>query len=106
MNKKTRPINLQLTKFLPLPAIASITHRISGVLLFVGLGFLLYLLDESLSSEQGLKEARIWLTHPIPKLLTLLVLATLIYHFVAGIKHLLLDFEIGDSLEGLSLIHI
>jgi len=103
MNKRLRPINLQLTKYLPLPAIASITHRISGVILFVGLGFLLYLLDESLRSAQGLEQARASLAQPIPKLLIFFVLATLIYHFVAGIRHLLLDFEIGDSLEGARL---
>ena len=28
------------------------------------------------------------------------VLGALIYHFVAGVKHLLLDFHVGDSLEG------
>ena len=49
--KTDRPINLALTKFkFPLAAIASITHRITGVLLFVGIAFLLYLLDQSLTS--------------------------------------------------------
>ena len=41
--KTDRPINLSLTKFsFPLAAIASITHRITGILLFVGIAFLLY----------------------------------------------------------------
>ena len=57
--KTDRPINLALTTFkYPLAALASITHRITGVLLFVGIAFLLYLLDQSLTSAQGLEHAR------------------------------------------------
>jgi succinate dehydrogenase cytochrome b subunit len=98
--KTGRPINLQLTKYLPLAALASITHRITGMLLFIGIAFLLYLLDQSLSSAEGLEGARALLTQPLPKVLLIAVLATLIYHFVAGLKHLLLDFDIGDTIEG------
>jgi succinate dehydrogenase / fumarate reductase, cytochrome b subunit len=99
--KTDRPVNLALTKFsFPLAAIASIVHRITGVVLFAGVAFLLYLLDESLASEQGLERARGLLAQPLPKLVLLAVVATLIYHFVAGIKHLLLDFHVGDSLAG------
>ena len=99
--KTDRPINLSLTKFsFPLAAIASITHRITGILLFAGMGFLLYLLDQSLTSAQGLEHARSVLTLPLPKLLLIAVVATLIYHFVAGVKHMFLDFDIGDTIEG------
>ena len=99
--KTDRPVNLALTTFkYPLAAIASITHRITGVLLFVGIAFLLYLLDQSLTSAQGLDGARALLTLPLPRLLLTAVVATLIFHFVAGIKHLLLDFDIGDTIEG------
>ncbi len=99
--KTDRPIYLSLTKFkFPLAAIASITHRITGMLLFVGIAFLLYLLDESLTSAQGLEQARAALALPLPKVLLLVIVATLIYHFVAGIKHLFLDFDIGDTIEG------
>jgi succinate dehydrogenase / fumarate reductase cytochrome b subunit len=99
--KTDRPINLALLTFkYPLAALASIAHRISGVLLFVGIAFLLYLLDESLASEQGLDDARALLQSPLPKIVLLALVATLIYHLVAGVKHLLLDFHVGDSLEG------
>jgi succinate dehydrogenase / fumarate reductase cytochrome b subunit len=99
--KTDRPINLSLLAFrFPLAALASITHRITGVLLFVGIAFLLYLLDQSLTSAQGLDASRALLTQPLPKLLLIAIVATLIYHFVAGIKHLFLDFDIGDTIEG------
>jgi succinate dehydrogenase / fumarate reductase cytochrome b subunit len=102
--KTDRPIYLSLTKFrFPLAAIASITHRITGMLLFVGIAFLLYLLDQSLTSAQGLEHARSVLAMPLPKLLLIAVVATLIYHFVAGVKHLFLDFDIGDTIEGARL---
>jgi len=99
--KTDRPVNLALTTFkYPLAAIASITHRITGVLLFAGLGFLLFLLDQSLTSAQGLERSREMLTQPLPKVLLIAVVATLGYHLVAGVKHLLLDFDFGDTIEG------
>ena len=99
--KTARPVDIPLTSFkFPLAALASITHRITGILLFVGLAFLLYLLDESLTSPQGLDNARAVLSMPLPKLLLIAIVATLIYHFVAGVRHLLLDFDIGDTIEG------
>ncbi len=99
--KTARPVNLSLSTVMsqPLPAIGSITHRITGVALFAGVGLLLFLLDRSLASPQGLDDARALLALPLVKVLMLIVLATLAYHTVAGIRHLLLDFDVGDSLE-------
>jgi succinate dehydrogenase / fumarate reductase cytochrome b subunit len=37
---------------------------------------------------------------PLPKLLLIAVVAALIYHFVAGVKHLFLGFDVGDTIEG------
>ena len=99
--KTDRPIYLSLTQFAwPLAAMASIVHRITGALIFVGIAFLLYLLDAALSSEAGFAHARALLDAPLAKLCLLAVVAMLIYHLVAGIKHLLLDFHVGDSLAG------
>lgn len=99
--KTERPVYLSLTQFgWPLAAMASITHRITGVALFVAMAFLLYALDLALSSESGFAEARELMALPLGKFITWGILALLIYHLAAGIKHLFLDFDIGDTVEG------
>ena len=101
MNTRERPVNLDLTKFsFPLPALASITHRVTGVMLFVGIAFGLYALDLSLASPAGFAEARGLIANPLGKFIAWGLLTALGYHFVAGIKHLLLDWDVGDSLAG------
>ena len=99
--KTDRPVYLSLPQFKwPMAALASIAHRITGVMLFVGMAFLFYLLDLGLGSEQSFAEAVALLGEPLPKLLVWGVLGALIYHFVAGVKHLFMDFHVGDTLEG------
>ena len=99
--RRERPINLDLTKFaFPLPAITSIIHRVTGVILFVGVAFMLYALDLALDSEAGLADARSLIATPIGGFITWGLLTTLGYHFVAGIKHLIMDFGHGETLSG------
>ncbi|WP_328189838.1 succinate dehydrogenase, cytochrome b556 subunit [Marinobacter sp. OP 3.4] len=99
MNSK-RPVNLDLGKFhFPLPAITSILHRISGVILFVGIAFLLYGLDVSLSGEAGFNRVNELLDSFLAKLIIWGILSALLYHLVAGIKHLLMDMGIGEELH-------
>jgi succinate dehydrogenase / fumarate reductase cytochrome b subunit len=86
----------------PITALASIAHRASGIVLFAGIGYLLWLLDLSLSSQSGFADAQEVMAEPIPKLILLGVLAMLLYHLIAGIKHLLMDFHIGDSFAAAS----
>lgn len=99
--KDNRPQNLDLTTIhFPIPAIVSILHRISGVLLFAGTAVLLWLLGQSLSSEEGFEQVRQWLGATPVKLLVWIVLAALLYHLLAGTRHMLMDLGIGESLEG------
>ena len=93
-----RPIDLSPTSFLPVTAVASITHRISGALLFVGSGYLIWLLDRALGSESGFAEVGSLLETLPGKVALWAVLVALSYHLLAGIRHLLLDFHFGDSL--------
>jgi len=61
---------------------------------------LLYLFDLSLSGEAGFARAGELLATTPAKLVIWGVLAALIYHCVAGVKHLLMDLGIGESLQG------
>jgi succinate dehydrogenase / fumarate reductase cytochrome b subunit len=99
--KDTRPVNLDIPAFKwLLPAITSLLHRISGIFIFVGVALLLYLLELSLQSEAGFAEVAMLLDNTLMKLLTWAVLAGLLYHLIAGVKHLLMDMGIGETLQG------
>ncbi|MGX5219277.1 MULTISPECIES: succinate dehydrogenase, cytochrome b556 subunit [Pseudomonas] len=96
-----RPVNLDLrTIKLPITAYTSILHRISGVILFVGIAVLLYALDKSLASEEGFAEVKECLTSPLAKFVIWALLSALLYHLVAGVRHIIMDMGIGESLEG------
>jgi succinate dehydrogenase / fumarate reductase cytochrome b subunit len=86
-----RPVNLDLGTFKhPLVSVISISHRISGVVLFVGLVFLFNLFDMSLEGELGFASAQtLLLEHSL----------ALGFHFSAGMKHLVMDFGHGEELE-------
>ncbi|MFT5593214.1 MAG: succinate dehydrogenase / fumarate reductase cytochrome b subunit [Oceanicoccus sp.] len=99
MNQQ-RPINLDLTKFsFPLPALTSITHRVAGVILFVGVIFLLCVLSGSLESAEGFAAAKQSMTTGFGSFITWGLLSALSFHFVAGIKHLFMDMGIGETKE-------
>ena len=96
--KTDRPVNLNLLVFsFPLAAIVSITHRITGVMLFVGVAFALYALGLATSSEQGFAEAKVLVAQPLGMFILLGLIATLTFHIIAGLKHLLMDFHVGDT---------
>lgn len=95
-----RPVEIAPTSYLPVTAVASITHRITGVALFVGTAYLIYLLDLALDSDAGFARAGALIETGPGKFALWITLAALAYHFIAGIRHLLLDFHVGDSLVG------
>ena len=99
--KDKRPVNLDIgTMRLPITAWASITHRASGVFLFAGMAVLIWALDASLRSPESFASLQETLATPVAKLVIWAVLAGLIYHSLAGIKHLIADFGIGETMEG------
>lgn len=61
---------------------------------------LLYGLDKSLASEQGFAEVKEYLTSPLAKFVVWGLLSGLMYHLTAGIRHLIMDLGIGETLEG------
>lgn len=100
MNKK-RPVNLDIgTISLPITAYASILHRVSGVFVFAGVAVLLWLLDASLASPESFAEMKAITGSFFCKLIVWGVAAGLIYHTVAGVKHLIMDMGVGETMEG------
>ncbi|HEY9136087.1 MAG TPA: succinate dehydrogenase, cytochrome b556 subunit [Pseudomonadales bacterium] len=100
MNKK-RPVNLDLTTIkLPLPGITSILHRISGFALFLAIPLLLLMFQQSMASEEAFNELKTLLDNALLKLILWAILAGILYHLIAGIKHLIMDAGFGETLEG------
>jgi len=83
-----------------LPAIVSILTRASGVFIFLGMAVMLWLLDMSLTSETEFELVLVMLSSPVAKLVIWAILAGVIYHALAGLKHLVADFGYGETLEG------
>ncbi|MFT4520327.1 MAG: succinate dehydrogenase / fumarate reductase cytochrome b subunit [Halioglobus sp.] len=99
--KDKRPVNLDIgTMRLPITAWASITHRATGVFIFAGVAVLLWILDESLASPESFASLKSAFSSLWCKLLVWSVMAGLIYHSVAGVKHLIADFGFAESMAG------
>jgi len=101
--RKPRPKYLSLSALLfeirlPLPGWVSILHRVSGLLLFLAVLWLLFLLDRSLSSEAGFESVRRYAGLPLVKVSLLLLVWAYCHHFCAGIRFLFLDLDKGGDL--------
>jgi succinate dehydrogenase / fumarate reductase cytochrome b subunit len=100
MVKTKRPVDLPLLKIrLPIGGIISIVHRVTGALLVLILPLATYWFDRSLETQRGFTEASRFFGSPAVKLLTIVVLAIFIQHLVSGIRHLLLDLQVGMDRE-------
>jgi succinate dehydrogenase / fumarate reductase cytochrome b subunit len=99
-----RPVyrNIHVTQILsyrlPPAGIVSILHRVSGVLMFLLLPFIVWLFDVSLTSEisyerftsafaAGLGFVPGWFV----KLVVLALIWSYLHHFIAGVRHLWMD---------------
>ena len=101
--RKPRPKYLSLHALLfeirlPLPGWVSILHRISGLLLFVAVLWLLFLLDRSLASEAGFASVRAYAGLAPVKVALLVLVWAYCHHFCAGIRFLFLDLDKGGDL--------
>ncbi len=100
LTKTRRPKYLNLLKIhLPVTGVASILHRISGVLLFLGIPFLIYALSLSLRSAESFARVYAFFDNMLVRVFVLILLYSLAHHFFAGIRYLLLDLDIGVELE-------
>ncbi len=98
--RKSRPVNLDLqTISFPITAIASILHRVAGVITFVAIGILLWLLSISLSSPVGFMEASDIVNGFFVKFILWGILTALAYHIAGGVRHLLMDLGHFEELD-------
>ncbi|MBT2971366.1 MAG: succinate dehydrogenase, cytochrome b556 subunit [gamma proteobacterium symbiont of Ctena orbiculata] len=91
-----RPVFLNLFKIrLPMAGVMSIIHRATGVLMVLAIPLLIYLLDLSLSGSEGFAAAKGLFASGLAKLILFLFLWGLMHHFLAGIRYLLIDIDVG-----------
>ena len=100
-SRDQRPVNLDLgTIHLPITAYASITHRVTGVAMFVASFLMLWALDQSLASEASFDALADTLASLWAKLLVWATASALSYHALAGLKHLVMDAGFGETMRG------
>lgn len=96
MAAKPRPIDAGVWHSrLPSGARVSIAHRLTGILLVALLPLGLYLIDFSLRSAEHFARVTQWWRGDAPKLVALVCLWAFAHHFFAGLRHLLLDLDVG-----------
>ena len=105
-----RPGTMRLTDAvmyrLPLAGVVSILHRVSGLLMFSLLPFVIWLFDNSLGSEisydtftsafvAGIGVVPAWMV----KLVVLALIWAFLHHAIAGVRHLWMDMTHSVSKE-------
>lgn len=91
-----RPFFLNLLVIrLPVAGVMSIGHRISGLAMVLTLPYFIHLLALSVSNPEGFEAAARLVTGWPFKAFLFLFLWALMHHFLAGIRYLLLDIDVG-----------
>ena len=95
-NKNNRPIYLNLLQIrLPIGGVVSILHRLTGVALIAALPLGVYWLQLSLRDETGFRRAMDLAASWPLRLAMLFLFWLLLQHLISGLRHLLLDLDIG-----------
>ena len=105
--KSNRPINLPLSQVISVNsspiAIASILHRISGIILFLLIPVMLWLLQNSLASPESFETV---FDNVLVRFLAWVFVAAIAYHFVMGIKHLVADNGGNEELKSARMVSV
>ncbi len=103
---RTRPVfrNIHITQIaryrLPLAGLVSILHRVAGALLFlVGLPFVLYLFQQSITSELSFESYRAIVSHWFARLVLVALTWAYLHHLFAGVRHIAMDMHLGVRKE-------
>ena len=98
--KSNRPIDLPLSQVISVNrspiAIASILHRISGIILFLFIPVMLWILQNSLASPESFETV---FDNVFIRFLAWIFVAAIAYHFVMGVKHLFADNGQNEELQ-------
>jgi len=91
-----RPVFLNLLKIRqPVTAVLSIFHRVSGVAMVLSLPGFIYLLSLSLRDQTGFDQVVALLNSSPAKLAAVVLCWGFAHHLLAGLRFLILDFDIG-----------
>lgn len=95
---KARPLSPHLQIYrLPLPALLSITHRMTGVVLSTGTVLLALWLIALAQGPETFATAMMIISHPLGQIVLFGYSVALFYHMCNGIRHL--NWDRGSGLE-------
>ena len=99
-SQRPAPVYLNLLRIrFPVGAVTSLAHRISGVLLFLSLPFVIYLLELSLQGPGGFDKVLATVQNGWFKASFTLIVWSLLHHLLSGIRFLLIDIGQGVTLQ-------
>ena len=99
---KPRPLSPHLQIYrLPLPALMSISHRLSGVMLSTGTIFVAVWLMMLAAGETSFALAQSVVGHPLSQLVLFGYSVALFYHACNGVRHLFWDAVIGVNIPAI-----
>jgi succinate dehydrogenase / fumarate reductase cytochrome b subunit len=94
------PVFLNLAQIrMPVGALTSIGHRISGVVLAASVPVALWLFDVSLRDEAGFERVAALFERFAFRVAAVIAVWALAHHLLAGVRHLLSDFQFGAPLR-------
>jgi len=98
MTQRKRPLSphLQIYK-LPLTAVVSILHRMTGVLLAAGLVLFVVSLAQIQAGSSSFNAMQSFIQQPVVMLIIWLIIYALFFHLCHGIRHLIWD--MGEGYE-------
>jgi succinate dehydrogenase / fumarate reductase cytochrome b subunit len=98
--QRPAPVYLNLLRIrFPVGAVTSLAHRISGVLLFLSLPVVIYLLELSLQGPEGFNKVLATMQCGWFKAGLTLIVWSLLHHLLSGIRFLLIDIGQGVTLQ-------
>ena len=98
-SEKGRPVFFNLLQIqMPVGALTSITHRVTGIFLAISVPFAIYLLDLSLQGPQSYAQVISLFDNLTFRAAAIVFVWALAHHLLAGIRHLLSDVDIGSQL--------